>query len=159
MTKAYLYLALFVTQASSAFGQGELNAFKSITLKQIQATLEPIKERTLEINASNNEQNQIPAGTILVYRTNAGNFGKAVILDYDYNLTLLWVTFRSDGSLLKESGRTVLRGTWTFDFDTGQQGEGTPDVWWQQKTKTERAWTTRGKAIFAIYTGGMPAVP
>ena len=96
MTKAYLYLALFVTQASSAFGQGELNAFKSITLKQIQATLEPIKERTLEINASNNEQNQIPAGTILVYRTNAGNFGKAVILDYDYNLTLLWVTFRSD---------------------------------------------------------------
>lgn len=46
------------------------------------------------------------------------------------------------------SGKNTIRGTWAFNFDTGVEG-GEGDVWWQQKTATDRAMTPRGKAAIA----------
>ncbi len=45
----------------------------------------------------------------------------------------------SDSSCVT-SGSTVLKGTYTFDFDTGTQGSRGPnfDIWWEQKTAVLR---------------------
>ncbi|MGG6240986.1 hypothetical protein ACQ4N7_20380 [Nodosilinea sp. AN01ver1] len=50
------------------------------------------------------------------------------------------------------SGNSTIRGTWTFNFDTGVEG-GDGDVWWQQKTATDREMTPRGRA--AIVSMGL----
>lgn len=40
---------------------------------------------------------------------------------------------------LVSSGTAILKGTWTFDFDTGAEGPATgADVWWDQQTDTLR---------------------
>lgn len=43
------------------------------------------------------------------------------------------------------SGAATIRGTWSFNFDTGVEG-GNGDVWWQQKTDVDRSMVPRGKA-------------
>ena len=86
-----------------ARGEEVADQFEQITLRQIQDTLKPIEKPPREIDGSNNDQNKIPAGTIIVYQTNAGNLGKAIILAYGYNLTMRWATYRPDGTLLIES--------------------------------------------------------
>lgn len=46
------------------------------------------------------------------------------------------------------AGTATIRGTWTFDFETGREG-GSGDVWWQQKTKVIRSLTPKGGTQFA----------
>ncbi|SRR5579883_425365 len=50
--------------------------------------------------------------------------------------------------LAPASGSGVLRGTWMFDFDAGIETSNTPsaDVWWEQKTATERQLVPMGGA-------------
>ncbi|MEN8443556.1 MAG: hypothetical protein ABG776_00930, partial [Cyanobacteria bacterium J06555_13] len=57
-----------------------------------------------------------------------------------------------EGTISNSSG--TLRGTWTFDLDTGVESGGSSDIWWQQKTKTSRFMTPRGKAELA-YLGAV----
>lgn len=49
------------------------------------------------------------------------------------------------------SGSGTLRGTWMFDFDKGAEaGRGQPaDVWWDQKTMTQRSLVPQGNALLA----------
>jgi hypothetical protein len=44
------------------------------------------------------------------------------------------------------SGTGTLRGTWLFDFDTGAETSEGADVWWEQKTHTERCMVPRVNA-------------
>lgn len=43
-------------------------------------------------------------------------------------------------------GTTILKGTWTFNFDTGAQGAPGPDVWWDQETNVLRQMVPQGAA-------------
>ncbi|HEX5433624.1 MAG TPA: hypothetical protein VFY05_05260, partial [Candidatus Angelobacter sp.] len=43
-------------------------------------------------------------------------------------------------------GTTILKGTWTFNFDTGAQGAPGPDVWWDQQTNVLRQMVPQGSA-------------
>lgn len=42
-----------------------------------------------------------------------------------------------------------VRGTWTYDFETGVEGGEGTDIWWQQKTSTTRSLTPRNGAQLA----------
>lgn len=46
-----------------------------------------------QIVGSNDASNQIPTGTVIFYQTSAGRYGKLVITNYAYILTMRWLTF------------------------------------------------------------------
>jgi hypothetical protein len=103
------------------------------------------------IDASDTPQNKLPPGTILVYRTSDGNYGKLQVIEYGYNLTVRWQTYKPNGQKLKSADQMVIKGTWTYDLDFGTEGKhpkSAADFWWQQKDKVARAWAFRGGAIF-----------
>jgi hypothetical protein len=51
---------------------------------------------------------------------------------------------------VQSEGTTTLRGTWTFDFDTGVQGPQTgADVWWRQVDNVVRFLVPQNGATFA----------
>ncbi len=77
----------------------------------------------------------------------AGNLGGAIGSDLRRTHNqLIFVEF--DGKLsslnlfkpavIVSSGITVLKGTWTFNLDTGIQGGPSPDIWWDQQTNVLR---------------------
>lgn len=103
------------------------------------------------INGSDNESNQILTGTIVLYRTNEGRYGKLLIKTYGYNLTLRWKTFNPDGSTYSEGDDLVIRGTWLCDLDLGKESRASSDFWWRQVTAVERYLVPKNGAKFAIY--------
>lgn len=51
---------------------------------------------------------------------------------------------------VKSKGTTTLKGTWTFDFDTGVQGPtGGADIWWEQVNSTVRYLVPQSGAMLA----------
>lgn len=51
---------------------------------------------------------------------------------------------------VKSKGSTVLKGTWTFDFDTGTQGPATgADIWWEQINSVSRLLVPQSGAMLA----------
>jgi hypothetical protein len=51
-----------------------------------------------------------------------------------------------------KSGTTTLKGTWTFNLDTGVQGGtgGGQDIWWEQQTSVKRRMTPRNGSGIAL---------
>ena len=99
--------------------------------------------------------NALTPGAVFAVRTTGGNLAKVQVLAYDYNLTLRWVTYSPSlapptGAPPVSTGQGVLRGTYTFDLDTGTEGASSgADIWWQQMTATERQMTPYGGATIA----------
>ena len=52
-------------------------------------------------------------------------------------------------AVIVSSGMAVLKGTWTFNLDTGVQGGPNPDIWWDQQTTVLRQMVPQGKARIA----------
>jgi hypothetical protein len=51
---------------------------------------------------------------------------------------------------VQSRGTTTLKGTWTFDFDTGVQGSSTgSDIWWEQVNNVTRYLVPQGGAMLA----------
>jgi hypothetical protein len=51
---------------------------------------------------------------------------------------------------VQSKGSTVLKGTWTFDFDTGTQGPATgADIWWRQVNSITRLLVPQSGAMLA----------
>jgi hypothetical protein len=63
--------------------------FKSVKY----ADLERFQYSSQKIDASNQTYNQIPQRTVVAYKTNEGRFGKLIVDEYGYNLTIRWMTF------------------------------------------------------------------
>ncbi|MFX0196348.1 MAG: hypothetical protein ACFFCW_09525 [Candidatus Hodarchaeota archaeon] len=76
--------------------------------------------------------NQIPKETVLLWRSAEGNYVKMRIDTYGYDLSFTY-------EMLSPDDAVVVYGTWSFDFETGQQ-ETSPDTdfWWEQVTSTTR---------------------
>ena len=113
-----------------------------------------------KINGSNNRDNQIPPGTVVVYQTDENRYGKFKVLEYGQNLTIRWVTYAPNGSVFNSGDRLVVRGTFAYDLDHGQEGRGgksAEDFWWQHVDRTIRFLMPRTGARFAVYRSGKPA--
>jgi hypothetical protein len=133
-------------------------AFASITALSIAGGYPPLPKNALfqavtprnidqvrnRINGSSNddERNQIRVGTVLVYKTSAGNVGKMQIVKYgsrlhmdNYDLYVKFVTYTPDGSILLQRRNFLIKGTWLYDLDTGKaintQENRASDLWWE----------------------------
>lgn len=131
------------------------NAFDEITLKD----LEKLELSPDVINGSDSADNQIPVGTVLVYKTNESRFGKMVILEYGYNLAAKWVTYNSDGSIFSQGQKLLIKGTWDYDMDYGTEStnsESSPDFWWEQVDEVTRYIVPQNGSLFTLYTRVLP---
>ncbi len=139
----------FISNCAGRIEQHDDDEFDAISLTEIKsADLSRDK-----INASNNETNQIPDGTILVYETSEGRFGKLRITNYGPNLTLKWRNFNPDGSVESDGENLVIKGTWFCDLDLGEEGapSTSDDFHWELVTDVERYFAPRNGARFAIF--------
>ncbi|MDZ7317881.1 MAG: hypothetical protein ONB11_01895 [candidate division KSB1 bacterium] len=119
-----------------------------------QITLADIQKTSLssdKINGSNNSQNQLLPGTILVYRTSEGRFGKMQINQYGYDLHLKWLTYNANGSTYSSGNDLKIRGTWYCDLDLGRESDSSSDFWWQQVSSVERYLVPERGAQFALF--------
>jgi hypothetical protein len=92
-------------------------SFDSITLADIQATT----LSSANIDGNNDNTNMIPTGTIVVYKTNEGRYGKFLVASYGYDLVINWVTYNlaNDGSIYSQGTNLTIHGTFSADLDLG----------------------------------------
>jgi hypothetical protein len=90
-----------------------------------------------------------PAPAPTITQLPSPQLGGAVGSDFRASLNqLLFVEYSGNLSRMNlfpsasvlASGTTVLKGTWTFDLDTGTEGGASPDadIWWEQMTAVDR---------------------
>lgn len=58
------------------------------------ATLQTLDYSTTPIPGNNDASNQLTNGDVFAVLTNAGNYAKVQVLNYDYNMTVQWVTYQ-----------------------------------------------------------------
>ncbi len=107
-------------------------------------------------------------GSVFVYKTSEGNFGKLEIINIDknnnYKTTFRYVTYSPDGSILSQSDHFSVRGTYICDLDNGTE-EGTDDAAADFQISREDDMTTSigcyNDAVILLYKGNgqNPAKP
>ena len=101
------------------------STFDQLDKKTIGAKLESLPD-SFNIPMLNNTGIVNGPGTVIIYATSDGNMGKMQILDIDKNnnnkLTIKYVTYNYNGSVHSESNNLEIRGTFTCDLDTGNEG-------------------------------------
>lgn len=148
MIKISIILLIFTTCiVTVTFAQSaEFNALSHSTIQSITMS-------TGSINGSVNSLNNLDPGSIIVYRTNLGYYGKFIVKQYGYNLILKWRTYNSNGTTYSSGSSLKVRGTWSCNLDTGSEvGSGTAeDFFWMQSTSTVRYLVPKNGAKFAVY--------
>jgi hypothetical protein len=103
--------------------------------------------------------NVMPIGDLILYKTNAGNYGTMVITtqnsDGNHGILFKYRTYASDGSVLASGTNVQCRGTFLFDLDgpgetpsgplTGQE-----DFWVENQTSTTRFFSPVNGARFVV---------
>ncbi|MCK5001358.1 MAG: hypothetical protein KAS23_17560, partial [Anaerohalosphaera sp.] len=82
-------------------------------------------------------------GTYFIYKTDIGRYGKFIVEGLDTadnnKLTIGWVTYRSNGTVLSSGTGLVIRGTWHCGLDTGVESPSSgSDFWWYMLSSTVR---------------------
>jgi len=105
------------------------------------------------INGSNNNDNQLTPGTIVLYKTNGNRFGKFIITSYGINLELAWITYNSDGSVYSSGEDLVIHASYWADLDIGQETSdySLADFWWSLQNETIRFLYPENGALFGVY--------
>ena len=104
------------------------------------------------INGNDDETNLLIPGTIILYKTNQGRFGKLMIKTYGYNLTVQFLTYDYDGSIIYSESDYFLNGTGSIDLDIGLQDPfDNKDIFWQQLTDIDRQFTPLDDVAIALF--------
>ncbi len=143
-------VSVSLTQLNGSSTDEEL-CFSDITIDEI----ENLDLTNSSINGSNNEDNELNNSAIVVYKTNEGRYGKLIVKEYGYNLTLKWVTYNQDGSIYSLGENLVIHGTFHGDLDLGVEhlsdSQQESDFWWRQVDGTIRDFVPENGALFAVY--------
>lgn len=119
-------------------------------------SLDTIMDQTLStdpVNGDDNETNLLTPGTIVLYKTDQGRFGKLMINTYGYNINLQYLTYNNDGSTASTSTSYDLFGTFAVDLDTGLNDTFADlDIFWQQITEVERELTPLDNVSITLFT-------
>lgn len=109
-------------EVSSTFTNIEGNSLNSAYI------IKTSKSTNGAVEISNKSNGIISKGRVYDYITSEGNTGKLEILNVDknnnYAITIAYVTYSKDGSVLSQSNNFTVRGTYSFDLDNGTE-EGT----------------------------------
>ena len=87
-----------------------------------------------KINSTHGLQNEMPKGTIILFETVEGNYGKMLILNNtsrEYTLEFKYSLYDSNGTLLIDSQSASIFDTFTFNFESSKQADTTADFWWE----------------------------
>ncbi len=127
----------------------EIEGYNAVSLEDIINT----DKLELALDGSDNVYNEIPAGTVVVYKTNEGRFGKFLVQSIDASLLISWTTYNDDGTIFSEGADFFIPGTWNVDLDTGVlASDGANDFWWEAVDGIERYVVPLNGASFAIYS-------
>jgi hypothetical protein len=128
--------------------EGCTDEFSCITPEEI----ESISLSGAQIDGSDSS-NELPDGTIVVYQTSSGRYGKFQVITWGYSITIKWVTYDLDYSVYSSGGSLTITGTWSCDLDEGVEevNTSTRDFFWEQVTGTERYLSPQNGAQFSLY--------
>ena len=137
------------TETPGAFSIRRINSFEEISFADIQHEI----FFSSDIDASDSPSNRIPLGTVVLYRTSLGRFGKFQMLQYGHNIQIRWETFSADGTRYKSGASLEVPGTWSCDLDEGivEGLNSAVDFFWEQNTATERYVSPQNGAMFAVW--------
>lgn len=119
-------------------------------IKNLQGTMSDA-----EINSTHGDDNQIPENAILVFRTGEGNFGKMQILNNTVAEDILafkYELYNSSDELLITSDYSTTRRTYTFNFETDEEGVNGRDFWWEWNGANNGGMD--GNDVFLVPFGG-----
>ncbi len=103
---------------------------------------------TSQIDAS--VGNELNPGSILIYRSSAGRYGKLIVESYGWNLIIGWTTYNADGSIYTSGSALSVRGTYSCDLDLGLETSVNSDFFWKQDTSTIRSLVPINTAKFHV---------
>lgn len=111
-----------------------------------------------DINVSLNEDAEVDDGSIVLYQTNAGRFGKLLVLDFrdDFDDSRIrYVTFDDDGSVFNSGDDLLWFQTNALDLETGDQGlfSDADDLFFENVDGVVRFWSLTNGALAAVYNG------
>jgi len=113
------------TNSTSASNNGSAT-FNQLDKKTIAAKLESLPD-SFNIPISNNDGIVNGKGTVILYATTGGKFGKMEILDVDpdnnYELTVKYVTYNYNGSVYSKTNLMQIEGTYGCELDEGYSGD------------------------------------
>ncbi len=100
--------------------------FNDLDKKTIAAKLESLPD-SFKIPISNKSGIVNGKGTVIIYSTTGGKFGKMEILNIDerknYEITIKFVTYNYDGTVHREHNKIQIEGTYGCDLDEGYSGD------------------------------------
>ena len=101
---------------------------------------------------------QTPRGTIIVYSTRNGYYGKLLVQEVDasenYDKTIDVVTFDEDGSEMVNVSGLLIQGTWFADLENGREaslGDGR-DYHYNRESETDSYLEPVSGAVFTIHS-------
>lgn len=101
------------------FNEANLPAFADITRADIVAVQSEMSSASFGCVQSGSVI--YPTGSVMVYKTNGGRYGKLEVVQWDannnYRLTINVVTFDAEGNIYNQVNNLVIRGTWFADLD------------------------------------------
>jgi len=145
----------FTGSATHSNNSSGASTFDNIDAKTIEAKLKELPQ-VFSIDISNPTGMLNGVGTIILYATSQGNFGKMEILNIDkndnYKLTAKYITYSPNGSVLSQANHIEVKGTYRCDLDKantedvtdadedfqwGRQDETTTVMWPGQNEKSQ----------------------
>jgi len=107
------------------------------------------------IDGSDNPDNELLPGSVVIYRTNEGRFGKFEVQIYGYDLVINWETYNADGTVFTSGQGLTIRGTWHCDLDLGVESPAgdyqDSDFHWVQHNSIDRELVPENDALFAAF--------
>jgi hypothetical protein len=108
-----------------------------------------------KVNGALTDVSQLRPGAVLLYKTNAGRYGKLQVRGNSVKLTVRWATWNLDGSIFDESDYMSLYNNKSYDLNIGKElfmpMDCESDVVWNQHSSTERWLAPQCKAVVAIF--------
>lgn len=108
-----------------------------------------------QINGSENELNQLTAGTIVLYQTSEGRLGKMQVRANWQLLTVRWQTWNDDGSVYAGSDYLAIRNHRYYELNRGAETEPDAtcqsDLHWNSSGALVRWLVPQCRAKFTVY--------
>lgn len=138
-------------------------SFDAITLDDIVKSQDLLKSDRIEAS----DDRVLAVGTILIYQTCEGRFGKARVeapapRKGDYTLTLSWCTFEQDNKVRSSGKNLVIKSLFAVDLDAGKlakTNDGADIHWGLQSVDSPYLARSQKPALLAILPSSTSAKP
>lgn len=149
--KKYLDTAL-EAETVDYFAKEKLETlFQQIQIEEVLTA----KLSRFKINGSSNSLNQLNPGTVLLYQTTEGHFGKMQIRGNAAVLTLRWHTWKEDGSFLAGEDYMATRPNGVYEMNQGVEVSSTEicsfDFLMEEPSVGQRWLSPQCGASFLVY--------